>query len=163
MDNEQAEVSCFTSPDKLSPMDRDQFAFVFQLANSAGALTMPVENPQQFGINIEGEDDETATAIRFTDVPINRALFAAKQHYGKDTASFFNFSTRFFAMFDVIKSEQIRKWTREDESDSRITLLHPAVIYVGAEARLDGQGRFDLTEFFNSVEKIAPEIDVDEL
>lgn len=153
----------FPDPEKLPAMDREQFAFVFQLAQSAAGLAMPVENPAQFSVNLHDESSDEVTSLRFTDVPINRALLSAKKHFGKDTLSFFNFSTRFFAMFDVMRSEDIKKWTKKDAVDSRITLLHPAVICACAEARMDSEGRFNLGEFFNAVEAIAPTLPKEDL
>jgi hypothetical protein len=158
MTDDLSRLSPFPHPENLPPMIREEFAFVFQLAHSAAGLAMPVENPAQFSVRLRDQETEEVTALQFTDIPINRAMFAAKKHFGKDIASFVNFSTRFLAMSDVMRSDAVKKWTKEDKTDSRITLLHPAVIYACAEARLDSKGQFDLCEFFDAVEKIAPTI-----
>ncbi len=160
--DEIEDLKPFKRPDQLGPMDRDQFFFAFQIANSAGALSMPVNNPEQFGINLVDEEEESVKEIRFTDIPINRALLAVKKHFGDDTDSFQNFAMRFFAMFPVLGSDQVKKWEKTDPDDHRMALLHPAVIYAGAEANLDEEGNFNQRTFFEIVDRIAPQVENDE-
>ena len=78
---EDDDISPFRAPHELESIDREIFAFAFQLAHSAGGLAMVVENPEQFGINLIDEEEDKISEIRFTDNPLNRAMFALKEHF----------------------------------------------------------------------------------
>ena len=156
---EDDDISPFRAPHELESIDREIFAFAFQLAHSAGGLAMVVENPEQFGINLIDEEEDKISEIRFTDNPLNRAMFALKEHFGEGNEMFKNFSMRFFAMFPIMRSEEVKEWEKPDPSDSRATLLHPAVIFASAETPLNTEGEFDLDKFFQTVSIIDSELD----
>ena len=149
-------------PEDLEPVARDQFAFAFKLSNCAAGLATPVQNPGLNKLNIVDEEKDEVTVIQFTDIPVNRAMFAAKGHFGNDEKSFLNFSMRFFAMGDIIKSEEVKEWMKPDEKNETFSLLHHAVIYAEAETPLDSEGGFNKDKFFKIVKEISLEIGDDE-
>lgn len=158
---EEYEFEPFTPPHLLGPMDRDYFAYAFELANSAGNLTMPVENPEQCDVTLVDEESDELTLVQFTDHPINRAMLALKNNCEGDSEKFYNLSMRFFAMFPVMRSEEVKKWMTQDKDRPDCILLHPAVVYAGAEVALDKEGEFNIEEFFERVARIATELDED--
>ena len=99
------------------------------------------------------------TRIRFTNQPINRAIFALKKDCGDDSEMYFNVTMRFFAMLTILNTEEVKSWMTKDKSRPGCVQLHTALVYAGAEAALDKDGEFDMDEFFEKVENIALELD----
>lgn len=149
----------FIKPQEMGQIDREQFAYAFELANQAGSMAMPVENPEQYGVTLVDEESGEDTRIRFTDQPINRAILALKKHCGSDSVLYFNVTMRFFAMLTILKRQEVESWMTDDSSKPGCAQLHTAVVYAGAEATLDKDGEFDIDEFFERVENIASELD----
>ena len=66
---------------------------IFDIAIAAGEMSMPVENPEQSGVDLEMEDG-SIQRIRFIDRPMNRAALAVKKEMN-DPKKFSSFIWRF--------------------------------------------------------------------
>ena len=148
-------VASILEPSTLGPIDKDQFSFAFDLAMRAGHLSMPVENPEQYGVNLVDDDSGEVTGLRFTDNPMNRAIFAVKQHFGDDHQQLLNFTMRFFALMDIFRKNAVAEWIKDDLDNPRAKAIHPAVIYAAAEVKLNKKGDFPLKKFLARVKEIA--------
>lgn len=158
---EENGIGPFIRPQEMGPIDREQFAYAFELANEAGSLSTPEDNPERFGVTLVDEELGEETRIRFTDQPINRAILALKKNCGNDSEMYFNVTMRFFAMLTILKCEELKSWMTEDKTRPGCVQLHTAVVYAGAEAALNKDGEYDIRDFFERVANIAKEPDVE--
>jgi len=154
------EIGPVIQPHELGPVDREQFACAFELANNVGSQVIPAEDPGRFGVTLVDVELGEITQIRFSDQPINRAIFALKKKCGGDSETYFNVTMRFYAMLTILKCDEVTSWMMEDKTRSGCVQLDTAVVYAGAEADLDKDGEFNIPEFFDRVESIDQELDV---
>jgi hypothetical protein len=142
----------------LEPVDPEQFGFAIQIASAAHAFRMPMESPSTQGVNIEMGDGEIKRLV-FTDIPINRAFMAMRDHFAPDFDTFQRVGLRFFALHKIWNSKNMEKWTKKDKDDPSVVLINEAVFRAGATCPLNEKGEFEETSFFMAVEKFANEKD----
>ena len=144
-------------PHKLGPMDREQFAFAMQLSSHASVLNTPVENPAAKAINIIDPETDELMRVAPRDIPFNRAMIAAVEHFEGDVVNATNFWLRLMALTRLMQNETMQAWKKSDPEDPRATLFHNAVIYAAAELPLQADGNFSEDEFFSRAAEIADE------
>ena len=138
-------------PERALAFDFDEFAYYFEIAFAAGALKMPVENPEQYGLDIEMEPGHVER-IQFTDNSLNRTMLALQKEID-DPGKFVSFSYRFFALMDMIRNEALSRWVRRDETESRWKEVHPALIDVARRIKMNKKGKFSVRAFRRAVER----------
>jgi hypothetical protein len=127
----------------------DEFRFAFSVALAAASLATPVENPQNFGINLL-EEDGSVTRIAFTDRPANRAMLAIKKHCAGDSEKFKAICIRYMAT----KSLPFRDpWLITTEDG--MVQLHDAIIDAAADFPVNGRGLFNAQAFYQRVAQLA--------
>lgn len=123
---------------------REKFKLAFEVAKNA-SMDMdeaPAINPERFSISLEGEE------LRFTDHPISRSMFAAKDHFKGDSKTFLAFMPRFWALAELIRNRKLDAWLQDE-------IIHPAVIYAASETKINKNGKFPLQLFLNRAQEIA--------
>jgi hypothetical protein len=132
-----------------SAIAADEFRFAFTLAVAAADLSTPVENPENFGLNLMKKDGDVMR-VTFRDGPDNRAAFAIKQHCGENRAKFMAIMTRFLAM----KALPFRNpWLVVMEGG--MVRLHEAVLDAAADFPVNGHGLFSTEGFYKRVAELA--------
>jgi hypothetical protein len=142
------------SPEKTKPVDPEQFRFAMQLASAASSYRMPMDSPAKQRIMIEMPDGNVQQ-FSFTDIPMNRAAIAIRDHFAPDIETAMCALMRWRALARVISSPSMRKWERHSEEDPEGIEIHGAVIHAAAVMPLTKNGHFDKRKFFKTVEEIA--------
>jgi len=130
----------------MPPVPRDRFVFAFELANSASELRMPAENPELQSTNIKSEGG-TFARVMFRDRPTIRALFAAREHFGRESPFFTSFSMRYMALHELITGSHLGEWLKPCKEASGILMIHPAAVCAASEVMMMEQGGFPVEQF----------------
>jgi hypothetical protein len=143
----------------LKSLDPEEFKFGLDLWIAAASQKMPMDNPADHSVTIEGFG-----TVRFTDNPMNRATLAIAGHYKSmnlsDEERFArsaSFNFRIEALKKVIQHRRAAPWIREDEA-----LIHipDAVLCAAARGELRAvkdEVEFEPQGFWDFVEQIAAE------
>ena len=147
-----------TAFQKMPPIPRDQFVIAFDLAVSAVDHGMPANSPETRSVNLDF-GDSTIEKFSFTDCPMNRALFAAKDHFGPGDL-FFNFSMRFMAFHDLLSANLLEDWLRSSEDIPGVQEIHPALLYAASEVKMTKRGNFSVKLLHNRARAIVENEDI---
>ena len=81
--------------------------------------TRPMESPTKQRLNIK-MDDGTVQRLAFTDIPVNRAAMAIRNHFAPDMETARAAMMRWMAFIRISSSERMKKWQRcpPDDSDN---------------------------------------------
>jgi hypothetical protein len=126
----------------------DEFRFAFRVALAAASLATPVENPQNFGVNLL-EADGSVTRIAFTDRPNNRATFAIKKHCAGDSEKFKAICIRYMATRSLPFRDP---WLIT--TDDGMVQVHEAIIDAAADFPVNGRGLFNPQAFYQRVAQL---------
>ncbi len=134
---------------KTPAVPADEFRFAFGLALAAASLATPVENPENFGVNLV-EENGSVTRVNLKDRPDNRAALAIKKHCAGDSEKFKAIFTRYLA----IRSLPFREpWLIV--MDDGMIRLHEAMIDAAADFPVNGNGLFNVGAFYKRVAQLA--------
>lgn len=137
--------------EEMPPIDPDVFIVAVNFAMNAASGNAITDDPTKAGINLV-EENGSVSELRFTDIPMNRAMLALKERFAGDSAMFSSAATRMFALGKVLEDPRLSKWIKHgDDSDE----VHEAVIETAATIRLDANGEFPLDKFILQVEELT--------
>ena len=145
-------------PENIKPVDPEQFGFAMQLGSAAASYRMPMESPTKQGLNIEMSDG-TVQRLAFTDIPMNRAAMAIRDHFAPDMETARAAMMRWMALIRISSSEKMTRWRRRPADDSDNIEIYAAVFDAAATVPLTDTGDFDEELFFRKVEEIAADED----
>src|SRR5438093_5713348 len=106
----------FPTPEKTKPVDPEHFAVAVQVAAAAYSYRMPMESPAKQGLTLEMPDGNVEEII-LSDVPLNRAALAIRDHFAPDMEMAGCALMRWMALMKVRSSEKMQKWVRHAERD----------------------------------------------
>lgn len=146
-----------TPPSELRhPKDQPQMeetvftqAFMVFMESFSGKVATR-RKPSDHHILIDLEDGTGIKELRFTDVPMNRAALAVKEHLA-NSALFTNTMARIFALREIMDDKRIKPWVKDDPKDPGVALIHPAIIRVAAKMPMNEKGSFWPTKFFKAL------------
>jgi hypothetical protein len=142
------------SPEKTKPVDPEHFGFAMQLASAASSYRMPMESPAKQKIMLEMPDGKLQE-IRFTDIPMNRAAMAIRDHFAPDMEAARSAMMRWMALVRLASHPSMRKWERRSGENQEWIEIHNAVFDAAALLPLNKNGDFNVKAFFKKVEEIA--------
>jgi hypothetical protein len=164
----------------VDPINAKEMAFAIQLFQSGLRVKIPMQNPENWGINV-GDNDVAQMMIdsmleglgqRFVaregrisprDSEAHRAAFAVLDHCRTHPArqAIFIRTMAFYFLVSNCDPKALEKWQKPSEDEEQrqegAVLLHPAVIEAAAIGNITPHGQFEPKEFFALVEKIARE------
>jgi hypothetical protein len=139
------------------PLDPQEFVFAFELFRAAGSSKMPTKNPTQCVVNLDTGDGRV-DKIAFADIPLNRGTLAVSQHFAGDSAKYYSFMLRFFALSELLADESdiAKQWIRPMKNDGKDGKdIHSAVMDLSATAPLNSKGCFNHKAFFTTLKQLA--------
>ena len=138
---------------EIQAVDVDDFIFAYSLGAAAASYRMPMESPAESGFTLT--NGKETREFRLTDIPLNRAVLAIRDHCEGDTVRFMAIMQRIFAFTKLQDDERLSRWTRKSDKDPDRMEIHGAVLEVAATLPLERNGRFDEDAFFKAVESIT--------
>lgn len=143
----------YVRPQNAVAFEFDEFSYHFDLAMAAGALRMPVANPQQTGFVLVDEDG-SEEAYRFGDHPMNRAAFAVKQSFN-DALKFMSFMWRFWALMDLLRDDGLPPWCQPSTETEGAIIIPSEILDVARRMRMNKRGAFNAPRFRKLVAQSA--------
>lgn len=144
------EIKPFPKFEDAQPFDPDEFNTALNWYQNAALNIAKIKNPNEYGFGFETGDGNVEN-YGFTDIPLNRGMFALKERYGDDQDKLFSMIFRIQALFKIMHDEQIKKYMREG---GEYTEVHPAVTDAAAFAIIGNDGFFTVDEFIKTVEEL---------
>jgi hypothetical protein len=135
-------------PQKAPPVDCEELIRAVEVINRAGRGEIATPDPGRFGVNLV-QADGSVVGLRFTDLPINRAVFAVRDQFQEDD-QWQNLLYRYFALCAAIKDWQadLAPWLQRDV---RATLLHRAILEAAAVAPVTRNVTFRRKPFLGKI------------
>lgn len=138
------------------PVDEELFLFCMQVYMAAAKMTMPVENPENRKVDIEGFGE-----IAFTDNSTNRGMMAVSNELadqGVDEATRIAVTFRVTQLGDLFRAkDRLSKWIRPADASGEVE-ISDALLRACASAKINftpDRAGFDLED----LDRIATEID----
>jgi hypothetical protein len=135
--------------------DEDQYLYCLTMYQAAAGMSMPVENPENRKIQIEGYG-----TVAFTDNPMNRGMLAVSKELtdqGMEHRERMAMVSRIMHFGDIIEAkDRFSHWFQPSTEEGALS-INEALMRAGATARIIVSGDqmgFDLDD----VERIANEI-----
>jgi hypothetical protein len=144
----------FTPPDKIAPMEPDEFTDAYQYAGMVAEYDFVEQIPA-----IERKIEIGDQTIGFTNHPMNRFGFAIVGHFKGRRDKVESFMTRFFALMQLRKHKGMKPFVKDGDD---CTEIHGAVMEVVATHPLSARGRFSPSSFFAEVRRVKDRMDREE-
>lgn len=149
-------------PEMTAPVDPQEFKFCCALMNAGYSGQMPTDSPSKQSVDIEG-----VGVVSFTDIPMNRAMLAVKDHFretrkGKGQDEFIPMAFRLMCFSDFLRLCLKRKEPRLERfvqrgDGGKIIGVEETLLEAVATAKI-GQGGFSPKEVFAKTAQLMNEV-----
>lgn len=137
--------SDYVRPQNAIEFEFDEFCHHLEIAMAAGSSIKAVPGLEDMGPILVEEDGEPMK-IRFTDHPMNHAMFAVKRSFN-DTTKFMSFMWRFWALMDLVRQDGLRPWCQPSNETEGAIIIPSEVLDVARCMPLNKRGAFNTTRF----------------
>jgi hypothetical protein len=166
--NERAEAAKDRESGRIAAMaetmniqfDEDQYLYCLTLYQAAAGMSMPVENPENKKIRIEGYG-----TVAFTDNAMNRGMLAVSKELtdqGMDHRERMAMVSRVMHFGDIVEAkDRFSHWIKPSTDEGALS-INEALMRAGATARIivsDDHMGFDLDDVERLAESIAKRLD----
>jgi hypothetical protein len=141
-------------PNECIPISSDDFAFAFEIAMKGVGKEILIRDPTSMGLTILDDEAGQSTEIRFTDMPMTRALIALKEHFGDNPDIYQSMVWRIFGLLRILRDPDLSYWMKPDPDDSDALLVHKALLDAAAILRLSEEGQFQKETLIGEAELI---------
>lgn len=128
----------------------DELVFAYELGGRAATNQIPRSGVGGLGVNID-LGDGTAQRVELTDIPMNRAMIAIRDHFPKGKMQPLMF--RIMAMSEMLQLPEGQRYMRPASGGEGEFEISEAVFRVAAEMPLNSNLSFNAPTFFKRVAK----------
>lgn len=121
--------------------------------------------PAEFGVLVAlaiqaGQERAPAVtkAAPAPEGPYVKAARALRAHFHGDPERFESAMSRFAALMHLFARGRLQRWSRTSAANPNAQDLHPAVVHVAAQMKLNASGKFPERKFLAAVAEVADQI-----
>lgn len=115
-------------------------------------------NPEDMGVTIVDDDDNSATEGTFTDNPLNRfGSLMAQKYRDRDPNEFASLMMRIFAFMHALQSPGVCEEFMKDDGTGERVGIHPALVDIAATFPMEPDGNFEINGFVEATKIVATE------
>jgi len=90
--------------------------------------------------------------------PYAKAALALREQFRDQPERFESAMSRFVALMHLFTRDRLRRWVRTNAGDRNAQDIHPAVVHVAAQMKLNRNGKFPERKFLSAVADIADRV-----